>query len=275
MNNSNIQELFPPNEFVHYLTRVLDDYTKLSNTLSERIKKAPDGKLRISKCKGIEQNYHITEQTGKNGKYIKKEDKNLVWRLIQKNYDFKLLTYVQKIRESLEVLLTESGEVSEIVNKAIEAQEKYNCCTEVPFRFSSKRYAEIWQATTYKTKGVPNKEQKHFSDGGIPVRSKSEEMIANALEHAKVPFRYEYPVKVDGIWYPDFYCLNVRTRKEYIWEHFGLLDDSSYCERTVQKLYTYKANGYLLGINLFFTMETKENPLTSKKIQECIRKYLL
>ena len=39
--------------------------------------------------------------------------------------------------------------------------------------------------------------------------------------------------------HPDFYCLNLRTRQEFAWEHFGMMDDPDYASTTAEKLRLY------------------------------------
>ena len=47
--------------------------------------------------------------------------------------------------------------------------------------------------------------------------------------------------------YPDFTCLNVRTRKEFVWEHFGMIDVPEYCQNMASKMEMYLMNGFCLG----------------------------
>ena len=74
--------------------------------------------------------------------------------------------------------------------------------------------------------------------------------------------------------YPDFHCLNVRTRNEYYWEHFGLMDDPDYSKNAAGKLRLYTENGILPGRNLIITMETKTEPLSTKTLEKLIENFL-
>lgn len=92
-----------------------------------------------------------------------------------------------------------------------------------------------------------------------------------------VPYRYEYPIATTK-WYefhPDFYCLNIRTREEFAWEHCGMMDDPGYTSNLVSKLREYGEMGYWLGKNLILTFETISNPLNIKTLEKTIEKYLL
>lgn len=147
---------------------------------------------------------------------------------------------------------------------------------------SSEEIATEWKSVRYRGKSLEG--SNLLSVDGIKVRSKSELMIANALSGSGVPYRYEFPYKMkwrgaDGVRqvkvFPDFTCLNVRTRQEIVWEHFGMMDESGYAQTAIEKLDAYESNGFLLGKNFVFTMETKALPLDSRKIQTVIKRYLL
>lgn len=75
--------------------------------------------------------------------------------------------------------------------------------------------------------------------------------------------------------HPDFTCLNVRTRKEYIWEHFGLMDDPAYTVATIGKLETCIANGIFPGDGLIFTMETQDHPLNPATVEQLAKHFLV
>jgi hypothetical protein len=91
-----------------------------------------------------------------------------------------------------------------------------------------------------------------------------------------IPYRYEYSLELkDGrTLYPDFLCLNVHSRKEYYWEHFGMMDDQEYLERTIQKLKLYSENKIFPGKNLIITMESQAYPLNVKQIENLVKEFL-
>ena len=108
------------------------------------------------------------------------------------------------------------------------------------------------------------------------MRSKSELIIANALEQCGVPYRYEYPLYLKGIGtvYPDFTCLNINKRKEIVWEHFGMMDNISYANKNIAKIQTYNQNGFFPGKNMIMTFETSQNAISSNIIQNMIKEFL-
>ena len=112
-----------------------------------------------------------------------------------------------------------------------------------------------------------------MTENGERVRSKSEKIIADKLHALGVPYRYEYPLVLDGNMkiYPDFTMLRMPEREEIYLEHFGLMDDEGYVEKVMWKLNTYERNGIYLGVNLFITYETGRNPLNTKTLDRLIR----
>ena len=108
------------------------------------------------------------------------------------------------------------------------------------------------------------------------VRSKSEAMIAHFLYINKIPFQYEAALSLNQLTiYPDFTIRHPFTGEMYYWEHFGLMDDLSYCQKTALKLQTYLSNGIIPSIHLITTFETSSNPLTTEIIQRTIEQYFL
>lgn len=74
---------------------------------------------------------------------------------------------------------------------------------------------------------------------------------------------------------PDFYCLNIRTRREFVWEHFGMMDDLDYVESVVRKTELYQESGISTFNGLIVTMETRKHPLNTVVIEKMIKKYLI
>lgn len=109
------------------------------------------------------------------------------------------------------------------------------------------------------------------------MRSKSEIIIANMLNNACIPYRYEYAHSLKGLGdvYTDFTILNVRLRKEVLWEHFGMMEDPSYVQRTVSKVNAYIFSGYYPGENFIFTWELPSQPLNVRMVKELIEKYCI
>ncbi len=106
---------------------------------------------------------------------------------------------------------------------------------------------------------------------GQLVRSKSEAIIAYALFQNDLEYYYESPLNI-GITtiHPDFTIIHPQTKDRFIWEHFGLADESSYQANMFTKIHTYISEGYVPGKNLILTFETKDSPISIEYIQNLI-----
>ena len=86
---------------------------------SERLKNAPKGSLRISRGKCYVEYYHLLGEEGDVnhlGKYIRKENRDLVKQLAQKDYDLKVQKIAKNRLVRIESLLKEleENEIDEI-----------------------------------------------------------------------------------------------------------------------------------------------------------------
>lgn len=116
----------------------------------------------------------------------------------------------------------------------------------------------------------------HKTLSGHNVRSKSEVIIANALFLIKIPYRYECGIRLDDVsFFPDFTICHPKTLQIFYWEHFGMMDDQVYCEKTYNKLRVYARYDIIPTINLITTYETLENPIDSEKVQRLIEEFFL
>jgi hypothetical protein len=133
-----------------------------------------------------------------------------------------------------------------------------------------------WQHAPYTRAEMYEENLKHEAIGGLMVRSKSEALIAFALELAHVPFHYEEILEIDNKKIaPDFTILHPATGERIYWEHFGMMDDPTYASESFRKLILYGQNGITPGKNLIYTVETNAEPLSIREIQGMITHFLL
>ena len=250
-------------------------------TILKNLKAAPaskiQGRLRISQKGKYTEYYPVTTTDKPRGKYITKKQGAIACQLAQKDYDSKIITLVETEIAALKAYLITASTISNFTLEMCHARQKLI----TPLTLTDEQYAAQWKTTPYK--GLP------FAPDATAfttlrkerVRSKSEVLIANALTQNNIPYRYEYPLtlkkplqKGTTTFYPDFLCLNLRTRQEYIWEHFGLIDSPEYAQNAASKLNLYAQNQFLPGRNLIITMETTTEPLTPTIIEEMIKNFL-
>ena len=137
-------------------------------------------------------------------------------------------------------------------------------------------FVKQWQAVEYKGKCFNDSVPEIYTIREERVRSKSELIIADLLNKEGIPYRYESPILLSGLGtvYPDFTVLNVKHRKELYWEHLGMMDDSEYVEKALQKIAMYEENGIFQGESLILTYETRLNPISPTIVKLMISQYL-
>ena len=146
-----------------------------------------------------------------------------------------------------------------------------------PIRESDARFVAQWTGVKYEKSSVKGLKSEFVTDRGEIVRSKSELIIANYLFHRGIPYRYEYPIHLNGLGliHPDFIILNVRLRREIIWEHHGRMDDEDYARKAVYRFKCYQKNGYIPGYNLIFTLETSDTPIDMNILRVMVDRFCL
>jgi len=244
---------------------------RMLEEINQRIMDAPEGHLHIAKRGKYISYYNRTKKGDHTGEYIPRRNIILAYQLAQREYDEKTLKLLKEESEAITRLISIIGEYEKMTSR-IEAHRKELIN---PILIEDYEYICQWESVEYQGKEMYEDETEFYTLRGEKVRSKSEVMIANHLLNNGIPYRYEFPVEVDGkIFYPDFYCLNVRTKEEIIFEHFGMMGNPDYVENMILKLRRYERAGYKISKNLIFTMETGVLPLSTINIQNMIDLYL-
>ena len=261
------------------ITEILDKKIEmlesLKNNVCEKLINSPEGYLRVtktSKKKEGYQYYHCTHETGKCGKYIRKADRELARKLAQKEYDERIFEEAERTLCILEEFKNCYDEEALFEIYRDFSNKKREMI--VPRVLTDEQYAENWQQQTYEKKPFAEGTPEIYSERGERVRSKSEKMIADKLFFKNIPYKYEAPILLNGrIVNPDFTVLNSRTREEYLWEHFGMMDNADYAEAALWKIDQYQKEGIMPGRKLIITHETSRRPLTSPVLEHVIDTY--
>ncbi|MBQ8934629.1 MAG: hypothetical protein IJ061_10170 [Lachnospiraceae bacterium] len=240
------------------------------------MEKAPPGDLHIVNRGNQVQFYLRLQACEKSGQYISKKNKPFIKSMMQKKYDSQVLKAAIRERKALRLFLSRCpapDEIRILYSHLHPALKQYI----IPADMSDEDYAVIWKAEEYKGKDVDGVTTQFFTDNGERVRSKSEVLIANTLSKYKVPYKYEYPVRLKNgmIIYVDFLALNVHTREQFFWEHLGMMDHPEYAAKAIAKVEGYEETGIYQGKNLILTFETSGQPLKTKAIERMIQRYLL
>jgi len=207
--------------------------------------------------------------------YRYRQDRELAASIAQRDYDIRLL-------KELEMRLKTIGKARKIYcstapEKTAEQFSSGRRMLIQPLLMTDEEYAEQWQMKEYYRKPFSEDSPEIFTVKGERVRSKSEKIIADTLERNGVPYHYEYPFEIvgKGIFHPDFYVLNVRTRQEFFWEHLGKMDDMQYAADALSRIEAYEKEGLLPGDSLIITHETKTAPLNLRVVDLIISRFML
>jgi len=234
---------------------------------------APDGRLRIHSRRGGDR-YYRSLQKNDDGIYLPRKEFETARELAQKSYDQKVLASAEAERNVLrraQNFYSRKPVAEECFSRLSPQRQKLV----EPVRLTDGQYAERWQKKhPPRSEGKPRTVLK--TKKGDLVRSRAEVLIADHLFADRLTYQYETPLIFGShVFYPDFCILNLRRRKTYYWEHFGMLDDPDYLVDNVFKLNVYAENGIIIGENLIITYETAINPFNTAQIDQMIRTFLL
>jgi hypothetical protein len=239
---------------------------------------APPGRLRVDRGGGYVSYYWMKDacrEACPAGIYLKKSEINLITSLAQKDY---ARAVVRKSAEQIAIVSKflrkfEPGAVERIYADLIEERKALVNPIAVP----ADVYAKQWQAIPYEGKSFFDSGAEIYTEKGERVRSKSEKIIADKLMLMGIPYKYECPLNLKGAGkvYPDFTVLNVRTRKEYYWEHLGMMDQADYCKNALERIALYEKNGLMPGKELLLTHETREHPIQTGIVVKMIECFLV
>lgn len=243
------------------LTEEERELRKLLKIVRKELSHAPEGSLSIAKQGG--RTWYRRRFPGQAGAtYIKHSETSLICRLAQKRYDTLLCGAIE-----LELKQLQAGKLLAFQNLAA----VYDGLPELwkpfvePHVLPDDMFIEQWLADHQSTAS------------GDSFKSKSERIHAMTYRELQVPFVYEPALHLDGYGTvrPDFVVLNVRTRRTFYHEHFGIMDDPGYCAKALAKLNDYHRNGYYEGKNLIITMESSLHPMDPDEVADLFRHYLL
>lgn len=229
-----------------------------------------DGTLNINTTRSRPQFVH----NAKSGRHFLNSTNPLIKLLAQKDYCERALKLAEQENKWIEKVL-KSAPTQAI--KDIYLNDPIRRSLITPFELNDEEYIKHWLDEPYQGKGIGIEQNQFDTERGEKVRSKSEALIANKLYQLGIPYKYECPLSLKsyGVVYPDFTILNTIERKEYIYEHFGMMDDPLYEKKTISKINTYEQNGFVIGKNLIVSFEDKNNPLNLRLLENKLRAFFL
>ena len=257
--------------------QLLEELAQKLSALEEASKKrlisAPEGSLRISPCNGTDQYFFRKQPSDRTGSYIPAKNQVLAKRLAQKGYDEKLLRIIQKEQKAIASFLKVCPDYGpeDLYLHLSESRQKLIIPAEEPDELFRRR----WETQEYEKKSFQDDAPVLLTSKGERVRSKSEIIIANLIAQQDIPYRYEYPIRLKGLGtvHPDFTLLHVHQRKEFYWEHFGMMDNPEYAENAIRKIAAYYRSGLYPGDRLIMTFETMDYPLNVREVRDMLVHY--
>ena len=225
------------------------------------------------------QYYHKTKTGDTCDHYIPTKNFKLAKALAQKNYDKLLIESLKKESRLLQTAINSYKKIT-LAERLFSLLHKKRQALITPVCLPDEQFAKFWQNIAYEKKPFSPEAPVLLTARNERVRSKSEIIIADTLNRLNIPYRYEFPINLKTengdfrIFNPDFICLNQRTREEFLWEHFGMMDDADYATTAARKLRLYETNGIYPGKNLIISVETSELPINTRQIEKLAMQYL-
>lgn len=258
------------------LSRQKEHLMNKKTILLEKISNLPEGKLSYS----INKESYIDWFYLKDGtrKYLRKSQKELAEKLALKKY-YELV--VAEVTEQISVLdIYQSKFASNLKEKSsdlLEESSPYYALLQSHFAKDKLPISvQKWRDAAYETNTSHPEHLIHTTLAGHKVRSKSEVIIANLLYTNHIPYRYEAALQLNDLTvYPDFTILHPTSQQLFYWEHFGMMDKSTYCDAACNKLKSYCYNGIFPSMQLITTYETGKVPIRSEQVQQIIMQYFL
>ncbi|GAB1476367.1 hypothetical protein MASR2M70_12010 [Bacillota bacterium] len=268
------------NKVISIVSGELSEHRELAERFKAELVLLPKGSLRSKVIRGTERFYHYIP-SGVPGvpptmKYIDKSNEYLLNELSRKKFIEESMEIIKSNIEILETFLEIyiPYDPSEIVEKLPKSYSGIDCSS--TFGLLKTNNLAAWAKEPFKRNPLNPEGLSCKSGYGLPVRSKSESIIASQLETKNIPFRYEALLQLENqSFYPDFTILNPQDNKVIYWEHFGMVDDLVYANKMCNKLAEYRKHGIYEGDNLITTQETRTNPLSAHTVHKIIKSFLL
>jgi hypothetical protein len=220
-----------------------------------------------------------------NGKYIKwiqsekskqsiisKKNRSFAQQLAVKNYLSSLLFDLIQEKKSLASYLSHYKNFTPHVEQFLKNPYFSDLLPQTILSLSEE--LSTWMNEPFSQNTSYPEHLKFHSISGNILRSKSEVFIDQLLYRKSIPYRYECLLQLDDFsFYPDFTIRHPQTGALLYWEHFGMMDNPSYAQKTFQKLELYTSHGYIPGVNFITTFETMDHPLDINYIESLVNHF--
>lgn len=242
----------------------------------DALRQVPEGRLHGAAHGKGWQYYCRQKGDQSSGKYIRKENHDLIKILGQKEYDLRVLLSARKELERLQSLQIFYQQGSpKPVEQIYSSLPEWNQVLADPVQVPLDQFVRSWMDEEYQGLEHFKTNENLCSFNHEYMRSKSEVLIANTLYRYHIPYHYEKPLDLGNglLVYPDFTALDIKTREQKYWEHLGLIDNPEYSSSAFRKIREYEMHGIFLGSQLIITYETNQQPLNTRLVEAKVRHY--
>lgn len=258
------------------LERIREELLERRSDLQQEMKQFPPGEFMCTEQGGVRKYLQRIPATGnlkKEHRYGIKKDPDLLSALVRKEYVKKTLKTIDRDIDALEAAVKKYRAIDENSVMA-EFVAKYPELAECIYRDTIDD--EEWKNRFSRMDGYHPENLKHTSYDGTASRSKNEMYIASRLDHYGLPYRWDKPTGIPGLFrVPDFTIKRKKDGKIIYWEHMGMMYDLERRIDNKRKLEEYEAAGIVPWENLILTYDTREGGLRGELIEAMIRGWLL
>lgn len=276
-------------DIIRELREELHYQKKLLKKLEEELVTLPPGSLCIKVIKGKEYVYVQQWEIDGNGnkklsqRCLPKKEIRMAEKILRRRFAEKNIAKLRISTKGLEKFLEkyEPYSVTDIYKALPKAYLKFDIRGYLPN--NEMEIADWSESLTEKTDmkfGNKNrtlypKDLKHVTSKGLFVRSKSEAIICELLDHHKVLYKYENPIFAgEKKYYPDFTVMRKFDRKIIYWEHFGMIGNRDYSQNMIKKLKNYESIGIIPWDNLIITTDSMDGRINIRHIRTIISNML-
>lgn len=257
-------------EYLDNICRIRDVQTEMFNEVKDCYG------ISMQRKSGSSRNYYYAKKADElSYKYLGKENSEAVNRIKEYRYLSSSLDAINNNVESVNNMIalikeTDYQSVNDVLPQVYRDATLPNMFTQNAKAIEWKERAEVLKSrcSVYKPEELVNK----TNDGEL-VRSKSEAMIYNYLLSMGITFSYELPLRLrTGTVYPDFTILSEHDYEtEIILEHQGMMNNEGYRNRFFDKLHKYLQDGYVPGIDVFFTFDYYNGGFDNTPVEDLVR----
>lgn len=246
-----------------------DEITWLIGDIEKNLPLYPAGRIRIQNKNNQIYYHHVEDNSDRNGIILSDKEKGLISNLVKKSYLEKVMKVARQEQLVLKRMLDDyPPNTIEGVFSLLPQERQAVFKPVIP---TDEMFLNDWINMPYTPKGFKEGTPFYTTQKGERVRSKSEQIIADRLLAAGIPYKYECPLNLkNGIVHPDFTILRMSDRQEIYYEHLGKLGDKEYADDNVPKINRYVLSGLDIGKRLFLTMESGGAPFDVRVLDRMI-----